>query len=73
MNNRAVVNVCANVTLPALSNQTFGLIICTKSYKSSLLEAANNSDDVYMDAIANDIKGPFYCKVRLEVSTEIRE
>ena len=55
INNRAMLNICATVTFPAIPDQTFDLVIATKSYKSALLEAADNGDDVDLDELANEV------------------
>ena len=55
INNRAMLNICATITFPAIPDQSFDLVIATKSYKSALLEAASNGDDVDLDDIANEI------------------
>ena len=54
-NNRAMLNICATVTFPAIKDQSFDLVIATKSFKSALLEAASAGDDVDLDDIAGEI------------------
>ena len=55
MNNRAMVNICVTLTFPAIPDLTFDLVIATKSYASSLMEAAEQGADVDIDDIANEI------------------
>ena len=50
-----MLNICATVTFPSIADQSFDLVIATKSFKSALMESARNGDDVDLDEIANEI------------------
>ena len=55
MNNRAMLNICATITFPAIPEITFDLVLATKSYKSALLDAAQDGGDVDLDDIAAEV------------------
>ena len=55
LNNRSMLNICVTVTFPAILGETFDIVLATKSYKSALLEAANNGGDVDLDDIADEV------------------
>ena len=63
VNNRAMVNICATITFPALPDITFDLSLCTRSYDSALMAAAAAGRDVSLNEIADevtdDISNPF--------------
>ena len=50
-----MVNTCVTFTFPALPKLTFDLVIITKSFKSTLLEAAGDDDTVNLDDLAEDV------------------
>ena len=55
INNRAMLNICVTFAFPALPDLVFDLVIATKSFKSALIDAAENIDVVDLDDIANDV------------------
>ena len=58
VNNRAMLNICATVTFPALLDIPFDLVLATCSYNSALLEAAESEedgDDIDLNELANEI------------------
>ena len=50
-----MLNICATVTFPAIPDQSFDLVIATKSFISALLGAAEDGEDVDLNAIASEI------------------
>ena len=55
INNRAMLNICVTFAFPALPDLVFDLVIATKSFKSALIDAAENIRDVDLEDIANDV------------------
>ena len=57
INNRALVNICASFTLPSLPDHPITLVLCTKVFKSVILELAQTSeekDNVDMSDLAEE-------------------
>ena len=54
-NNRSMVNICATICFPGIPDVSFDLVIATKSFKSALLEAAADGEDVDLDQIADEV------------------
>ena len=50
-----MLNICETVVFPAIPDQTFNLVLATKRYRSALLEASINGEDVDLDELANEI------------------
>lgn len=54
VNKRLMCNICVSFSLPAMPDIIFDLVLCTKSYESALLEAAENNQEIH-DEIIQDL------------------
>ena len=67
-----MLNTCVTVTFPAIPEITFDIVIATKSYETALLDAANNGEDVDLDAIANEVFSKNARHIRASFNSSLR-